>query len=74
MTNVVLQVPDISCGHCAKTITEALEHKPGVNTVRVDIPTKAVYLAYDDSVLSLDAVSQALDEEGYEVAEVRRSH
>jgi copper chaperone len=71
MTNVVLQVPDISCGHCAKTITEALEHKPGVNTVRVDIPTKAVYLAYDESVLSIDEVSEALDEEGYEVAEVR---
>ena len=33
MANVVLQVPDISCGHCAKTITEALEHKPGVETV-----------------------------------------
>lgn len=74
MTNVVLQVPDISCGHCAKTITEALEHKPGVNTVRVDIPTKAVYLGYDEGVLSLDEVNQALDEEGYEVAEVRRSN
>jgi copper chaperone len=73
MTNVVLQVPDISCGHCAKTITEALEHKPGVSTVRVDIPAKAVYLAYDDSVLSIADVSEALDEEGYEVAEVRRS-
>ena len=74
MANVVLQVPDISCGHCARTITEALEHKPGVNTVRVDIPTKAVYLAYDERVLSLDEVSEALDEEGYEVAEVRRSN
>lgn len=73
MANVVLQVPDISCGHCAKTITEALEHKPGVETVRVDIPSKAVYLSYDDSVLSLQEVSEALDEEGYAVAEVSRS-
>ena len=73
MTNVILQVPDISCGHCARTITEALEHKPGVSTVRVDIPSKSVYLAYDDSVLTIDEVNEALDDEGYEVVEVLRS-
>lgn len=68
MSQVILNVPDISCGHCEKTVLGALEGKPGVNSVRVDIPAKAVYLDYDESALNLDQVGAILDEEGYPVA------
>lgn len=68
MSNVILNVPDISCGHCEKTVTNALVGRPGVNSVRVDIPAKQVYLDYDQAVINLEQVSEILDEEGYSVA------
>jgi copper chaperone len=70
MSNVILSVPDISCGHCEKTVTNALVGKPGVNTVRVDIPAKQVYLDYDQASINLEQISEILDEEGYAVADV----
>jgi len=47
MTQVKLNVPDISCEHCEKTILEALRGKPGVQAVAVSIPNKSVLLKYD---------------------------
>lgn len=70
MTNVILNVPDISCAHCEKTVLEALHDKPGVKAVQVNIPAKSVYLDYDENAFSLDQVKETLDEEGYPVASV----
>lgn len=67
MSQVTLNVPDISCSHCEKTVLGALQGKPGVRSVRVSVPTKQVYLDYDESALSLEQVADILDEEGYTV-------
>ena len=68
MAKVVLDVPDISCEHCQRAIEGALQKERGVEAVRVDVPTKKVFLTYDPSTLSLDQVSAVLDDEGYAVA------
>lgn len=68
MSQVILQVPDISCAHCEKTVLGALQGREGVNSVQVDIPAKAVYLDYDPEALNLEQVGEILDEEGYPVA------
>jgi copper chaperone len=68
MSQVILNVPDISCAHCEKTVVGALQDKPGVKSVQVDIPAKVVYLHYDPQSLSLQQVGEILDEEGYPVA------
>lgn len=70
MSQITLNVPDISCGHCEKTVLEALRDKPGVKGVQVNIPAKSVYLDYDENAYSLDQVKEILDEEGYPVASV----
>ena len=71
MSQVILEVPDISCAHCEKTILTTLQGQPGVQTVQVSIPGKTVYLQHDPATLSLDRVRELLDEEGYPVAQVR---
>ena len=71
MSQITLNVPDISCAHCERTILNALQDKPGVNTVKVSIPNKTVNLDYDDSKLSVQEVSDILDEEGYTVASTK---
>ncbi len=71
MSNIILEVPDISCEHCEKTVTGALRGQPGVRNVQVDIPGKVVYLDYDPETLPLAQVQAVLDEEGYPVAGTR---
>ena len=66
-TKVILTVPDISCEHCQRAIEGALGKESGVVAVRVDVPTKRVFLDYDPSTISLAAVSAILDDEGYVV-------
>jgi copper chaperone len=68
MAKVILEVPDISCEHCQRAIEGALRKEAGVASVRVDVPTKQVFLDYDPQTLSLDQVAAILDDEGYAVA------
>lgn len=72
MIQVKLNVPDISCAHCEKTIVEALRGKPGVQAVAVSIPTKSVLLKYNEDTITLHAVEEILDEEGYPVASAQK--
>ena len=71
MAQAVLSVPDISCEHCQKTITETLQPQQGVQSVRVDIPAKLVYLDFDPEVLPLERVEDMLANEEYRVAQAR---
>ena len=53
METTTLVAPDISCEHCQHAIEGALGELAGVNTVRVDIPTKTVNLSYDPQKITL---------------------
>ena len=68
MATTTLTVPDISCEHCEKTITETLSPMEGVQHVRVDIPAKTVRVTYDDSAVGVDQMRAALEAEDYPVA------
>jgi len=68
MAQTTLSVPDISCEHCERTITEALTPLDGVRTVKVDIPAKQVNVDYDESAVDVDKFKAVLQEEEYPVA------
>jgi copper chaperone len=72
MLQVKLDVPDISCAHCEKTIVEALRSQPGVKAVAVSVPAKSVLLKYDEEAITLHQVEEILDEEGYPVASTQK--
>jgi copper chaperone CopZ len=65
VNQLVLSVPDISCGHCVKAISHEVGQVPGVSTVDVDVTTKTVTVtgAADPS-----AVRSAIVEAGYHAA------
>ena len=42
MATTELDVPDISCGHCAHAIRQALAPQPGIAAVEVDVAGKRV--------------------------------
>ena len=70
MAKTTLSVPDISCEHCERTITEALTPLDGVREVKVDIPGKTVNVEYDDKKVSVDRFKSILQEEEYPVESV----
>ncbi len=68
MTQAVLSVPDISCEHCARTVTNALSPLGGVERVAVDIPAKRVTVDYDAAHVDVAKISAVLADEDYPVA------
>ena len=70
MATTVLNVPDISCEHCERTITNALTPVAGIREVRVDIPGRQVHVAYDDAAIDVDKMKAVLQEEEYPVESI----
>ena len=68
MATAMLSVPDISCEHCERTITEALTPVEGIQAVAVDIPAKRVRVDYDERAIDVDRMKAILAEEDYPVA------
>jgi copper chaperone len=65
--STTLIAPDISCEHCQHAIEGAVGKVEGVNSVKVDIPTKSIHLTYDPQMVSLAKIEEVLDDTGYTV-------
>lgn len=59
----VFNVQGMSCGHCVKAITQALQAQDPAASVRVDLAAKEVGV---ESSLTVEQVISAITEEGYE--------
>lgn len=60
----VFQVQGMSCGHCVRAITRALQAADDEAVVEVDLAAGEVRVA---STLSSEQISALIAEEGYEV-------
>lgn len=58
---ITLSVPDMSCGHCVKTITDALSERLPDAAAVVDLPSKTVRVA-----APVDVATAILADAGYE--------
>jgi Cu+-exporting ATPase len=66
MTNeATLKIPAIHCESCVKTVTRTLEALPSVEVSQADLASKTVRLRFDDSVVKVDQIREALDEVGF---------
>jgi len=70
MRRVVLSVPDISCEHCERVVSGALQPLQGVRNVKVDIPAAQVEVEYDEATADVERMKQALADEDYPVQAV----
>lgn len=61
----VFQVKGMSCGHCVRAVTQAVQALDPQAQVTVDLPTGQVTV---NSKLSRAATAAAISEEGYEVS------
>ncbi|WP_199622534.1 copper ion binding protein [Paenibacillus alkalitolerans] len=65
MTNVTLKVEGMSCQHCVNSIEGALKEIGA--TAKVDLAANTVAVEFDQGKLTLDAVKEAIEEQGYDV-------
>ncbi len=60
--SIILNVPDMSCGHCIKTIETAVRGLDPTASIHADLAAKTI--AVDSRIAATD-ISQALDAAGY---------
>lgn len=63
MATRTLQIDGMSCGHCVKAVTMALQDLPGVEVKEVTVG--AATIDADDAVVSQSQLTQAIEEAGF---------
>jgi copper chaperone CopZ len=63
MSTVTFSVPDMSCAHCERAVSDELLAVPGVASVDVDLETKVV--AVHGDTLDEAGLRAAIGEAGY---------
>jgi len=68
MEQVTLNVKGMSCGHCVKAVEGSVGELAGVSSVQVNLEEGKVEVTFDPNSVSLDAIKEAIDDQGYDVA------
>lgn len=67
MEKVVLNVEGMTCSHCESRINKVVGTLKGVDSVVVDLVGKKVAVKFDDSLIKLKAITEAIEDQGYDV-------
>ena len=59
---IELTLPDMTCGHCVRTVTQTVQKLDPAARVEIDLPAQRVRI---DSSVDAQAIAKALGEEGY---------
>lgn len=57
----------MTCNHCVQSVTKALETVQGVESATVDLDKGSAAVTYDDSLVSLEQLTQVVQKTGYGV-------
>ena len=67
MEKVTLHVEGMSCGHCVKAVEGSVGELNGVASVKVDLEDKKVDVEFNQEEVTLDAIKETIDDQGYDV-------
>lgn len=65
MKQVTLKVEGMSCGHCVKAVEGAVAGAGAEG--KVDLDAGIVTVTYNESRISVDAIKEAIEDQGYDV-------
>lgn len=65
MQHVTLNVEGMSCNHCLNAVEGAVKSVGA--TGKVDLPTKKVTVDFDENKVSLEAIKEAIADQGYDI-------
>ncbi|MFD2613412.1 copper ion binding protein [Paenibacillus gansuensis] len=67
MKTLKLQVQGMSCGHCVQSVEKAVKELGA--EAKVDLAGGSVTVDYDENGITVEAIKEAIEEQGYDVAE-----
>ena len=67
MEKVTLNVEGMSCGHCVKAVEGSVGKLTGISNVKVHLENGTVDIEYNNEEVSLDAIKETIDDQGYDV-------
>ena len=71
MSRTVLKIEGMTCGHCVKSVTEALERVDGVSSAEVDLGAGRAVVEHDETQADTRALVAAVIDEGYTAEETQ---
>jgi copper chaperone len=69
MAHTTLRVTGMTCAHCVRAVTTALEAAPGVKRAQVDLQSGRAVIDYDEKRVTPRQLANAVMEEGYTAEE-----
>ena len=70
MATATLKVTGMSCEHCVRAVTNALQQTPGVQQAKVDLKAGKAVIDYDETSTTPRALANAVMDEGYSAEEM----
>ena len=68
MEKSIIKVGGMSCEHCVKAVTGAVEALPGIVSVAVDLDGGTATVEHDPAVCPAVKIKAAIEEEGFEAS------
>lgn len=65
--NISLSVDGMTCGHCKMTVEKTVKALDGVASAEVDLAAKKVAITFNPDKVSVAAIKEAIDDQGYDV-------
>lgn len=62
-----LMVTGMTCEHCKKSVYDTLTKLDGVEDVNIDLDTGKVDVIFDESVVNVESLEEAVENQGYDV-------
>ena len=69
MATTTLKVSGMTCQHCVRAVTQALESQDGVTDAQVDLQAGRARVEYDEGRVTPDQLANAVTDEGYTAEE-----
>ena len=69
-TTALLQVHDLHCDGCARTVTRTLYQQPGVLVVQPDVAERTVLIEYEPSDITTATLRRTVESVGFTVAPI----
>jgi len=67
MENKILKVEGMTCASCAKAVERVTKKLAGVSDASVNIATEKLNITYDDSLIKLSDIQNAVEKAGYKI-------
>ncbi|MBA4698546.1 MAG: copper chaperone CopZ [Ruminococcus sp.] len=67
MEKSIIKVDGMSCEHCVKAVTNAVNALPGIESVEVDLKAGTVTVEHDPAQSPADKIKFEIEEQGYDI-------